>query len=303
VTLRGINPWPVGWSAGGFGVGHLIGSLNGAPRPVRAAPARASQVRLSPRLEAEEHARAFAARRGPGAFKCLIREQVAKGALERVRDPNRIAQGKSSLCGPAALVRSVASVDPVAYVDYVTNLFEFGRARLRALEVEAGEDLRDYDPGTKLNHADWIALASLRDSENFFFDYQAVENEFAGITLPSHLEGWFEKVGFTDVINDTNLIVDKDVSNVIAANELYKKNYWVCLFINANMLYPEDMSSGSFSANHWVVQSSRVRLIGSQINLTVFSWGEGFNQVPPVGRAMAIDDFLDNYYGYVAAKY
>jgi hypothetical protein len=273
---------------------------------VSSQPPRAAaqpSIRRSPRLEAEARAFAFAARTGRGAFKASSREQVARGAIERVMDPNRIAQGASSLCGPSALLRSVASVDPVGYVDYITQLFEFGRARLRKLEVEAGEDLRDYDPGNQLDHADWIGLASLRDSENFFFDYQAVENEFAGITLPSHLEGWFSKAGFTRVINDTNLIIDKDVENIRAANELYKQNYWVCLFINANMLSREDMLSGSFSANHWVVLTSRVRLLASKIAFSVFSWGQGEYPVPRVGSTLAVDAFLDNYYGYVAAKY
>jgi hypothetical protein len=303
--LRGMKVWPAGWSPsgglsrGGLGLPALPG--RGRARPPAAAPA--ANLRPSPRAEAEARALAFASRHGRGAFKALSRQQVARGAIARLHDPNRIAQGASSLCGPAALVRSVAAVDPVGYVDYVTQLFEFGRAKLHSLEVEAGEDLRAYDPGNQLDHADWIALASLRDSENYFFDYQAVDNEFAGITLPSHLEGWFHKVGFTRVVNDTNLIIDKDVSNVRAANELYKQDYWVCLFINANMLSSTDMSSGSFSANHWVVLSSRVRLAGDQIAFTVFSWGAGFNPVPPIGRTMSVEAFLDNYYGYVAAKY
>lgn len=242
-------------------------------------------------------------RKGRGAFKALSRDQVARGAIDRVYDPNRISQEASSLCGPAAMVRAVASTDPVAYADYIIQLFEIGQAKLRRLEVEPDEDLRAHDPGVQINPADWIALASLRDSENWFFDYDEVDDPIAGITFPSSLASWFRRAGYTSVFNETNLMVDKDLANIRAAHELYKRNYYVCLFINMNMLDADEMLSGSFSANHWVVLSSRVTLVGNQISFTVFSWGAGFNPVPPLGKTMSIDAFLDNYYGYVAAKY
>jgi hypothetical protein len=52
-----------------------------------------------------------------------------------------------------------------------------------------------------------------------------------------------------------------------------------------------------------VVLSSRVQLLGDQISCTVFTWGQGFYRMPPVGKTVSVDSFLDNYYGYVAAKY
>lgn len=279
----------------------MSGALPGGapPQPSKPKPG----PRRTPRAEAEARLLAFAQRKGRGAFRALSRDQVARGAIERVYDPNRIEQKASSLCGPAAMVRAVASNDPVAYADYIIALFELGHGKLRRLEVEPDEDLRAYDPGMQIDHADWIALASLRDSENWFFDYDEVDDPIAGITFPSSLADWFRRAGFTSVYNETNLIIDKDLANLRAANELYKRNYYVCLFINMNMLTEKRMQSGSFSADHWVVLSSRVQFPGNQIKLTVFTWGEGFYDVPLLGHSLTVDAFLDNYYGFVAAKY
>lgn len=281
----------------------MSGALPGRapPQPSKPKPG----PRRTPRAEAEARLLAFAQRKGRGAFRASSRDQVARGAIDRVYDPNRIEQMASSLCGPAAMVRAVAATDPVAYADYIVQLFELGHGKLRRLEVEPDEDLRAYDPGVQINQADWIALASLRDSENWFFDYDEVDDPVAGITFPSSLAGWFRRAGYTSVYNETNLIIDKDLNNLRAANELYKRNYYVCLFINMKMLDEDEgeMTSGSFSADHWVVLSSRVNIVGSHVKLTVFTWGDGFRPVPPVGKSLTIDAFLDNYYGYVAAKY
>ena len=138
----------------------------------------------------------FASETGKGVFEHIRRADVAAGLKERIVDANKIDQRGSSLCGPTVLVRTIASTDPVAYVRYVTDLYDHGRSVIGRLVVEPGEDLRSYDLAQQLNAADWIALASLRDSENFLFDYDEVSDQFSGITLPSHLEDWFREAGF-----------------------------------------------------------------------------------------------------------
>ena len=87
---------------------------------------------------------------------------------------------------------------------------------------------------------DWIPIASLRDSENWFFDYQDVNDATAGITMPSALESWFRKVGYREIVNETNVFLTKDEDCLRRASALWAKDYWVCLFINAQMIEPED---------------------------------------------------------------
>lgn len=259
---------------------------------------------------AEELVRQFASRPGGGVFKRISRAKVADGLVVRVYNPSAIHQKVSSLCGPAALLFDLASRDPIAYVTYVIALYEHGKARIRDIEIVPGTDLKDYDPGNRVEASDWIALASLRDSENYFFDYQDATDEFAGITLPGELEDWFRKVGYAEVVNDARVIVDQEEENILRANGYFQRGFRVCLFIHSNMLNKSTESSGSVTPDHWVVQTSAVTIgmtvIGAEtkrtIALRIFTWGEGRRPVPQTG-VLLLEDFLDNYYGFVAAKY
>jgi hypothetical protein len=303
----GHRPGPLGATWFNHARGIAPGAAFALPPPLGAAPPVAARSTIvPPRLSRRDQARAlvnaFAARPGGGAFKHILRADVASGLLSRLDDPSLISQEQSSLCGPAALVFNMASNDPLAYVSYVISLFERGTGHVKKLEVKAGSDLRDYDPAGKIDPADWIPLASLRDSENFFFDYQSVDNEFAGITLPGDMEGWFKKIGYRSVINDTNLMSDKDEKNIREADRLYKDDYWVCLFINDNMLRADRQNKGSMTASHWVVLTSDVTISNGTISFDVYTWGDGHRHVP-AGGPLTLDHFKDVYYGYVAAKY
>ena len=256
----------------------------------------------SPQERAKALVAAFAARTGPGAFIHIVRADVASGLTARVDRPSLINQAGSSLCGPSSLLFNLATRDPVTYVKFIIGLYERGDARIGQLEVKPGKDLKGYDPAGKIAPADWIGLASLRDSENWFYDYQSVDDEFAGITLPSHLEGWFKKIGFSKVINETNLVFGKAEGSIVAADRLYKDNYWVCLFINANLLSAADQGSGSATPDHWVVLQSDVTITAGNIAFDVYTWGDGHRHVPST-PPLSVASFSRNYYGYVAAKY
>ena len=259
---------------------------------------------------AEELVRQFAARPGGGAFTRIARQAVAMGLLVRIYDPSAIHQKVSSLCGPATLLFDLASRDPIAYVEYVMSLYEKGVGHIKNIEVVPGSDLKEYDPGDKVEASDWIGLASLRDSENYFFDYQDAGNEFAGITLPGELEDWFQKVGYAEVVNDARVIVDQEEENIRRANAYFQRGFRVCLFIHSNMLSKSTESSGSATADHWVVQTQAasfgLTFLGGEtkktIALAIYTWGEGRRPVPQAG-VLTLDDFLDNYYGFVAAKF
>lgn len=264
----------------------------------------------SAQRRAEQLVRRFAGRIGGGVFKHILRADVAKGLRERIQLPSLIHQKGSSLCGPAALLYDLLTRDPVAYVEYVIALYETGVGHLGKLEVKPGNDLKQHDPGTTVEASDWIALASLRDSENYFFDYQAADDEFAGITLPHELEDWFRKTGYTDVVDEARVVVDQEEDNVQRADAHFRDGYRVCLFIHSNMLDKAKQSTGSATPDHWVVLTSRVSfgtaVIDSEskrtISFTIYTWGKGRWRVPDTG-ALTVDDFLDNYYGYVAARY
>jgi hypothetical protein len=151
-----------------------------------------------------------------------------------------------------------------------------------------------------MDHIDWMTMASLRDSENWFLDYDNADKEFAGITLPGELADWFRRAGYSKVEQDANLVATMGQSEIDDANRLHADGYRVCLFIGANMLSSTKLSQHSTTAEHWVVQRRKIEVTGGKVNLKVFTWGDGDYEVPPSGKTLLLADFLGNFYGYVA---
>lgn len=257
------------------------------------------------RREAKLLVIAFAKRSTPQAFPRVDRLAVARGLMARIDFPGLIHQQVTSLCGPASLLFDLAIHDPVAYAQFGIDLYELGIAHIRKLEIKPGSDLKNYaiPPESNVDAADWVTMASIRDSENWFFDYDEVDDEVGGITLPHELANWFESVGYTDIRNETNLFFRKDESNARDANRLLANGYRVCLFISANMLQAAKQNNGSVTPDHWVVEMAPIQMLPGGVKTEVFSWGRGRRQVPELGGLLLTDSFFKNYYGYVAAHY
>jgi hypothetical protein len=111
-----------------------------------------------------------------------------------------------------------------------------------------------------------------------------------------------ERSGYRSVVNKTSLTHDEDALNLRDADEHYRKGYWVCLLVNENLLKAKKQDKGSFFPSHWIVMQSRIRLPGPNVEVDVFTWGKGKLRIPR-GKPLALDDFLDHYHGFVAAKY
>ena len=190
------------------------------------------------------------------AFTRIDRLDFQLSLSARRMSPSLIDQSMASLCGPASLMYLVASDNPDLFRQYATDLYETGRAKLGSLRVSPGEDCRTYNPFGKIAAADWVTLASLRDSENAFFDYDDADDAFAGITLPGQLADWLESAGYHNVSNETNLYFTKGEDDFREAANLLSEGYRVCLFIDLNGVdsgsHRGHLRQISTTANHWV---------------------------------------------------
>ena len=137
------------------------------------------------RAAAQTLVTAFGARPGGGRFPKISRAAVASALTQQIATPGDIHQRLSSLCGPATLLFTTARDHPTRYAQFIIDLYEKSQATLGSLEIEPGADARQYTPST-VNAADWIGLASIRDSENWFFDYQSERDELvSSIRVPT----------------------------------------------------------------------------------------------------------------------
>jgi len=245
-------------------------------------------------------------------FPKLDPHRVGIGLLRRIANPSLIDQDKASLCGPSALMFSYASDKPGHYARFAIDLYQKGQANLGRLLIKPGKDVRTYTPPFSLDHVDWLTCASLRDSENWFLDFDDTGkiSDVAGITVPSEMEQWFRKAGYQDVRENTNISrFNKDIGTVNEANSLLDNGYRVCLFISANMTEYDDQSDkGSVLTMHWVVLREKIQVMNGNVKAKVFSWGKGNYEIPhphpKTGnlKPLLVGDFLQNFYGYVAAK-
>jgi hypothetical protein len=301
-----------GGTTGTFGSAGPTGvpAPGGGTVPSPAASSGAAP-KASPMAAAQAKVAAFATGAGAAAFKKISRAAVARGLSSRLANPDGIDQAGSSLCGPSVFVRRMAATDPVAYVTFVIDLYQTGQGHIGDLKAKAGDDLREYDPGGRIEPVDWIPIASLRDSDNWFFDYQDVNDATAGITMPSALESWFRKVGYRDIINETNVLLNKGEDCLRRASGLWAKDYWVCLFINADMLHEEtpehhESHSHSTTPDHWVALTSAVDISPDKasVKFTVFSWGKGHWAVPQTASdKLSLKEILNNFYGFVDVRH
>lgn len=242
-----------------------------------------------------------------GIWTNIRKDDIVKGLRIRISSPDKINQAGSLLCGPAAFTYELATDDPVNYTKAVIDLFTTGTAVIGTMLLKPSKDLI-YNPFTGGIHpSDWVILASLRDSSNAFFDIENVDDMAGAATIPSTMASWLRNVGFTKIVNDTNLFFSKGLSNVNNANSYLNDSYRVFLFINSAMLTTAKQENGSLAPDHWVMLLTPVEVDGAGFERTVsfkaYSWGEDKNVPEKATKPLKVSDMLANYYGYIAFKH
>ncbi len=160
-----------------------------------------------------------------------------------------------------------------------------------------------------MDSIDWVTLASLTDSSNFFHHYDSDTDQFSGITLPDRLESWFKDAGYKHVGKHTNLFSDKSVDSLLEAQTAFKEGKNVCLFLSAKSL--KTPITMSLTPNHWAVMSRRLRMGNppstntdkikdEKFNLQVFTWGLEAREMNP--KKLSLYEFSDYYFGYVVTS-
>ena len=250
------------------------------------------------------------------------RSEFAQALMDRINSPTMLDQRQTSLCGPAVFLYNVLKREPEDFAKYVIELYETGSGHIRSLKVKPRIGCRNYHPLGPLGAAvDWVALASLRDSENSLLPYDSAEVEAGGITMPGALAGWFRAANFGQVENKTNIFFDSDLATLVKASQRFSSGSVVCLFIGANLL--NGKVGDTIIPDHWVSLSSAVRVDGvsmtqllsqgqkvngdeklakAGINFDVFTWGQTSYPVRKERAGLTVETCIDYFYGYVAAK-
>jgi hypothetical protein len=198
-----------------------------------------------------------------------------------------------------------AADQPIAYAKFAIELFEKGKAPLgRHNTIAPDFKLRFVTPGNDIDQADWMTLGSLRSSENWLVEYWNTDQELGGISTAWELARWLGDAGYRDVREETNAVRDKGEGNLREASRLYNEGYRTILFIDSGMLYMEKQTDDSgIMDRHWVVLRSPVKIANGNVSLMIYTWGNAERTIPEYSsKPLSLDDFLQNYHGYVAGK-
>jgi hypothetical protein len=268
-----------------------------------------------------KHVDDFAARTTAGKFTKLDRAKIAAGLRIRINNPYKINQTSAGVCGPAAILFSIAQSQPLLYATAVTSLFETGTASIRKWKLEPDAELLTMPcpAGLKdkagnvvvpFEHVDWIILASIRDSENWWYDYHSDKDESDGTTM-SEIEAWMAKAQFTDIQVQGFSFFSfggafdslKDREKFLAkCKELVGKNYRVVIGIQASII--DSAFKDSPKLDHVVVIRSDFEIPtrrDSRISIPIFTWGSE-TTLPRIG-GLTYEQFLKSFFFYVAGKY
>jgi len=185
------------------------------------------------------------------AFKCIDNRLLFAQALEqRVKEPWRIAQSGTPLCGPAAFMYCIAKDRPSTYVKYVIDLAEEGIAKLNKLTVEPGNACKNASLKESIHPVDWVALASLRDSSNAILPVSRPSVSAAGITTATSLAGWFSATKWFNASASTTYTSSQAqrFKHLLAINDRRTDSH-ICLLIRSPII--TRYSSSDIGLNKW----------------------------------------------------
>jgi hypothetical protein len=154
---------------------------------------------------------------------------------------NLFNQSGIGLCTAAAFYHHIIQRKSADFESFANALYGSGVGFLGDLKVAPGTDLRNADYaalvakyGNMPPQADWMLMSSLRDSENWLFDYEGAPDESVAISTSSkELSGWYKSTGFY-----TSVTFDDDTSPAKIKAIAKTANNHIALYIKAALLIP-----------------------------------------------------------------
>ena len=136
-------------------------------------------------------------------WKHFRRELIALQLIIRIADFKLIEQRDHPICGPAAFMHGLARDNPEGYAEFVIGLAETRKGTIGNLKVKIrkGSNLLKKRPNAgTMRDADYIALASLRDSDNIFAYRSVTTNRvLEDMSLSGDIVNWMKASGYSNV--------------------------------------------------------------------------------------------------------
>ena len=223
--------------------------------------------------------------------------QVTARIHDLVANPNLFNQGGLGLCTAAAFFHHVLQRKGSEFDTFATALYGSGVGYLGALKVAPGGDLRNVDYAALLTRfptlppqADWMTMSALRDSANWFFDFEGAPDEsFSMSTSAKELSTWYRDTGYYTSVGYS------DTTGLAAVKNVKKTDSnQVALWVEASLVAPGSKSTHMITLETpFVIDEA-----ADTISFDYWTWAQ-----PVKTMAVKLSTFTAAYLGAITAGF
>jgi hypothetical protein len=245
-----------------------------------------SPKKSDPSAQALTALTAFAQSTQPGVWPYLDKAQMVREMRAHLRHPYGVNQGHQPFCGPASVLFELVRKFPLRYVELCRSLYETGGFQAKTQFIQTSERLRHASKDiVNLGPADWMVLASLRESENLIFPVEPNAPELirnlAGMTKSWEMLGWVREVLGYDHADYLHTYVLRDLTALKKAQAVIDQGGVAFGLITANALL-SPTPPPVMAPNHWVTLVGNIEIKkgtfgrhdSGQVSFDVFTWAK-----------------------------
>jgi len=215
----------------------------------------------------------------PGVWPNIPKSDLIADIRSTTSSAVNVDQGRTPLCGPAAVIYTLVRQNPRRYVQICQSLYETGQFQTRSHLVKPSATLVNSRVRSDVTLADWMLMSTLRDTENVFFPVEDTASVFVmGFTKPWEMRGWaFDLLNF-DNADYQSLIFYGEFEAMKKAQDVINQGGVVFMMIQSAMLgnprpvisYPDHWIAflGNLNIDHgvWNRQSGHIQF-------DCYTWG------------------------------
>ena len=222
----------------------------------------------------------------PGVWPYLDKAQIVTEMRTRLHNPFKVNQGQQPFCGPASVLFELIRKFPLKYVNLCQSLFETGGFQAKSRLIQTSEALRHASQGElRMGPADWMVLATLRESENFLFPVEPNAPEMvrnlAGMTKFWEMKGWVREILDYPRVEYFHTYVWRDLSALKKAAAVLEQGGVALGLITAESLLGQNKTRITVP-NHWIALVGDINIQkgtfgkhdSGQVSFDVFTWAK-----------------------------
>lgn len=186
-------------------------------------------------------------------------------------------QGKTALCGPAAIAYDLFKSDPITYLTAIISLYEAGECPVKGLYLRPSAKLKRSKRET-LPAIDWMLLASMREMRNKLLkELHETSDWRACYTPPRDIVYWLKRIYPGEHIRQRLSVgrIESAKTHKRAILEAFRKRKRSFFLIDAKMITGSS-NLLSLSRFHWIViEPGSVKWAENKksVKVTFFTWG------------------------------